>query len=147
MARPRQPVALVEARGKKHLTRAESDERHRQEPRIADHSIECPGYIDDEDERLEFMRYARQLDALRIWSVIDADEMARYVSAETLYEAYTVALRKAVASGDMEQAEHIQRQQDKAFRQAHTSASSLGMTISSRCKLVAPETDDKETDY
>jgi len=147
MARPRQPVALLEARGRKHLTRAESDARHRQEPSIADSSIECPAYIEDEDERLEFMRYAHQLDAIHIWSAIDADELARYVSAETLYEAYTVALRGVVASGDMERAERIQRQQDKAFRQAHTSASSLGMTISSRCRLVVPKTDDEETDF
>ena len=59
MARPRQPVNLVEARGRKHLTRAESDERHRREPTIADDSIECPAYIDDEDERLEFMSYVK----------------------------------------------------------------------------------------
>lgn len=147
MARPRQPVNLLEATGRKHLTRAESDDRHRQEPRITDDSIECPAYIDDEDERLEFMRYAHQLASLRIWAAIDADELARYVTAETLYEAYSVALRKAVESGDMEQAGHIQRQQDKAFRQAHTSASSLGMTIASRCRLVVPKVDDEETDF
>ena len=79
------------------------------------------------------------------------DERASLTAALFLATVAFVSIVVGIACGEartlMEQAGHIQRQQDKAFRQAHTSASSLGMTIASRCRLVVPKADDEETDF
>ena len=77
----------------------------------------------------------------------DADLLARYIVSEHLYESYTVQL---VAVTDPADIKALQIAQDRAFKQAHTSATALGLTVSSRCKLVVPsggDADDGESEF
>jgi hypothetical protein len=64
-----------------------------------------------------------------------------------LYLSYTKIMMKLTKDADIDGLKDIQIMQDKAFRQAQTSARDLGLTITSRCKLVLPpvtEDDDDE---
>ena len=45
MARPRQPIDLIVAKGKKHLSKAEIEERRKQEVKASDDNIEAPSYL------------------------------------------------------------------------------------------------------
>ena len=45
MARPRQPIELVIAKGKKHLSKAEIEERRKQEIKASNDNIEAPSYL------------------------------------------------------------------------------------------------------
>lgn len=139
MGRRKEPVELIEAKGKTHLTKAEKDRRRRSEPKSSDTAIMCPDYITDLDDRLEFVRYAEMLDNIGIWSELHADELARYITSEKVFEELSKHLRYALSAGDIEDAAEVQKMQDKAYRQAHTSASSLGLNITSFCKLVVPK--------
>ena len=65
----------------------------------------------------------------------DADCLARYVVSEHLYESFTTKLVSLEKPNDIKT---LQIAQDRAFRQAHTCASALGLTVTSRCKLVVP---------
>lgn len=150
MARPRKPVAVIEAQGNTdHRTKAQLKKRRAEEVKPTDTSAAIPNYIAaDKDLSSRFAFYAAALQDLGIWSLVDSEELARYISAEDLYEAYTTELRRALSDGRIDDAEGLQRQQDKAYRQAHTSATSLGLNISGRCKLIVPKQEQRpQTDF
>jgi hypothetical protein len=64
-----------------------------------------------------------------------------------LYLLYTGQLQTLLTVGDFEGLKPVQTMQDKMFKQAQASARDLGLTITSRCKIVVPTpppTDDDE---
>ena len=144
--RKKQPVAVIESRGDYHLGAETAYERARREPHSPDTAISPPEYLTDKHDVREFERYAEMLDHLHVWSELDADELARYVSAESAYRDYVRQLRAAIRSGDVSEMGRIQRLEIAQAEQARKSASALGMTITSRCKLVVPTPNDDELD-
>lgn len=144
MARPREPLALIEAKGKKHLTKAEKAERAAREIDVPFKEIKPPKYLNAKQKKT-FKELAGKLLAIRIYTELDADALARYIIAQDLYITYTEELNDQIGAGDIMQLKELQNMQDKAFRQAQTSARDLGLTISSRCRLEVPvqETETK----
>jgi P27 family predicted phage terminase small subunit len=65
---------------------------------------------------------------------------------EQLYLQYTNLLVKLIKSKDYDQLSKIQSLQDRAFRQCRQCARDLGLTVSSRCKLVVPQPLDDDDD-
>ncbi|BAN77153.1 P27 family phage terminase small subunit [Adlercreutzia equolifaciens] len=142
--RQRQPVEVIAARGKTHLTRAGYDERKASQVNVPIdlRDIEPPEYLFQWPERVaDFDRYAKMLSHLMpdSFGQPDADLLARYVVSESLYESFTA---KLVGLSKPEDIKAVQIAQDRAFKQAHTCASSLGLTVTSRCKLVVPVAED-----
>ena len=144
--RKKQPVAVIESRGDYHLGAETAYERARREPHSPDTAISPPDYLTDAHDVREFERYAEMLDHLHVWSELDADELARYVSVEAAYRDYVRQLRAAIRSGDVSEMGRIQRLEIAQAEQARKSASALGMTLTSRCKLVVPTPNDDELD-
>ena len=146
MARPREPVDLIKAKGKKHLTKNEYETRKEQEVRVPFTDIEPPKYLTAAQKK-KFKEIAEKLVAVGIMSELDVDCLAMYVMSHELYLSYTKIMMKLTKDVDIDGLKDIQIMQDKAFRQAQTSARDLGLTITSRCKLVVPpvtEDDDDE---
>lgn len=161
MGRPRQPVELIIAKGKKNLTKAEIEARRAEEVAPCADDLTPPSYLTATEKR-RFSKLAGQLDKIKIMGETDVETLARYVSAQTLYETATKELRKLdkdkpkkedYEADDqsgfynaldiwMQACETAAKLQDRYFKQAQTAASSLGLTISSRCKLVAPVKDE-----
>ena len=138
MARPRQPIELVIAKGKKNLTKAEIEERRAQEIKVEFKNVTPPDYLPAK-LKVEFEEIARKLLAVGIMTELDEDVLARYLIAHANYLQYTKLLAKAMRTEDLDQIAKAQKTQDVAFRQCQASAAALGLTISSRCKLVAPQ--------
>ena len=165
MARPRQPIELVIAKGKKNLTKAEIEERRATEPQIFTDGIAAPSYLTAKQKK-SFDLLAGQLQKINIMGETDVDTLARYVTAQSQYEDATKALRALQKRrpkdppDDKEGAElegyyivvdlwtkSLDTQaklQDRYFKQAQTAAAALGLTISSRCKLVVPVKSEPE---
>lgn len=139
MARPREPLALIQAKGKKHLTKEEIAERQAREVQVPFTDIKPPKYLNAKQKRV-FKELAGKLLAIKIYTELDADALARYIIAQDLYIAYTESVNKLLADdeADLEDLKKVQGMQDKAFRQAQSSARDLGLTISSRCRLEVP---------
>lgn len=137
MARPREPVDLIIAKGKKHLTRAEIEARRAQEIDVPFKDIKPPEYL-NRKQKNTFRKFAEQLSTIGIYTELDADNLARYVIAQDLYLSYTEAITELIEKGNLVLLKEVQNMQDKAYRQAQTCARDLGLTISSRCKLVVP---------
>lgn len=137
MARPREPVALVMAKGKKHLTKEEIADRQDREIQVPFTDILAPSYLSSKQKKI-FQELAGKLLAIKIYTELDADALGRYIIAQDLYVAYTRTLNKQIKARDIEGMKDAQCLQDKAFRQAQSSARDLGLTISTRCRLVVP---------
>lgn len=141
MARPRQPIELLEAKGKKHLTKSEIEYRKSTEVKANSDNIVAPNYLNKEQKK-KFYEIANELLDIGIMSNLDCDCLGRYLIAETAYLKLTKRLNK-LSIDDILTYEKTANLQDKYFKQCRSLASDLGLTISSRCKLVIPKKEEK----
>ena len=141
MARAREPISLVEAKGKKHLTKAEIAERKATEIKANSDKIEAPEYLPAK-LKSEFYRIAEELKKIDIMSNLDCECLARFIVSEFNYQKVSKKLLKTAV--DNEKYFTYLTIQDKLFKQCTKAAADLGLTISSRCKLVVPKAPEKE---
>lgn len=138
MAGQRLPIALVEARGAKHLTKAEKTEREAKEIKPIADNITAPAYL-TKKQATEFYKISEQLKKLKIMGETDVDALARYITANDFYVNAVKKLRSPAVKNDPFLFEQWSKIQERYFKQCRASANDLGLTISSRCKLVVPE--------
>ncbi len=143
MAGQRLPLEVVVARGSKHLTKAEIQERKDREIKPITDYIIAPTFLTKKQTE-EFNRIADQLKKLKIMGETDVDALARYITAKAMYENAVKQMRKTEVKSNPVLFEKWLKIQDKLFKQCRSSANDLGLSISSRCKLVVPE-GNKET--
>ena len=153
MGRNKEPVSLILAKGKSHhITQKIEEERRRSElPVIAD-NINPPDFLSD-DEKAKFRQIADILNELGIMSDLDCDVLGRYIKSQSDWEKYSEfvgnaqkSLKQAFDENDIENIgfytsilSKYEGLRAKAFSQCQTCASSLGLTITSRCKIVMPQ--------
>lgn len=137
----KQPISLVEAKRRKHLTKAEVEKRKSSEVYAPDDNIVAPDYLTDECKN-RFYEISGQLQAAKIMANLDCDALARYVSAEFQYQQVTSKLLKSKTVNDKYITLTIL--QDRLFKQARSAAGDLGLTITSRCKITLPKLEKKE---
>lgn len=156
MAGGRQPIQLVQANGRKHLTKAEIQERLDSEPEVCTDEIAPPSNL-TKAQNDRFVKLARQLQKIRIMGETDCETLARYVVAQDLYEQAVKDLRAAqrqkpkgegatMVAWDiwLTAIEKHDKRVERYMKQASTLARDLGLTISSRCKLVVPKSGEEE---
>lgn len=150
MAGPRQPIELVIANGKKNLTKKEIHDRLNSEVKPCTDDIVAPSYL-TATQKKQFYKIAGQLEKLGIMGETDVETLARYITAQGLYEQAVKDLRAIHKQRpkDAEQLPHwadmldsLDKRIDRYFKQATAAASKLGLTISDRCKLVVPVKDE-----
>lgn len=139
MARPRQPIELIVAKGKKNLTKEEIQERRNSEIKPITDGIIAPNYL-TKKQKEEFDRIAGQLVKLKIMGETDVDALARYIVANDFYINAVKQMRKKEVKNNPIAFEAWAKIQDRYYKQCKSSASALGLDISSRCRLVVPET-------
>ena len=142
MPKQKQPIKLLQAKGKKHLTKAEIAERESGEVAPVTDGIAPPEYLSEAQAR-RFDELAADLIALGIMGKTDCDALARYLIAEEMYVFLTGELNNPERKDDIYLLEKYSNLQDKYFKQCRAAASDLGLTITSRCRLVVPKADDK----
>ncbi len=156
----KQPIALIEQKGRKHLTKAEIEHRTATEVAPITDDITPPSFLTLKQKK-KFAAIAEQLRKLNVMGETDCDTLARYIVAEDLYEAHSKQLRGLMKAEPKrkdyatlkdhadaldvynEQFETVSKRQDRYFKQAQAAARELGLTISSRCRLVVPEIPEK----
>lgn len=146
MAGKRQPTNLLLLSGRKHFTKAELEERRKHELSVPADNIAPPDYL-TKVQAQKFVDLACELLRVEIMGNLDCDVLARYVQSEEKYLKYdklvTQLLRKAntadKAAAVVLVLEKLENLRDKALKQCQRAAADLGLTISSRCKLVVPK--------
>lgn len=81
MAGQRQPIALVQAKGKKHLTKAEIAERERTEVKAPSDRVTPPSYL-TATQKKAFRKTVKELRAIDLISNLDVEALARLVIAQ-----------------------------------------------------------------
>lgn len=140
MSGRRQPTEVVVANGRKHLTKAEIAERERCEVKLPTAKTAKPPKWLPEALKKEFRALGKQLIAAGLYTELDADTLGRYLVAQQEYLLATKQVFKAYAEVDPEEVEDWTRIQERHFRQARNCANDMGLTVTSRCRLVVPET-------
>ncbi|MFG6393836.1 MAG: phage terminase small subunit P27 family [Lachnospiraceae bacterium] len=157
MARPREPIDLIAAKNKKHLTKAEYNSRKNSEITAPADNIKPPSFL-TKKEKDKFNEIAGQLKDIGIMTNLDCDTLARYIRASTEYEKITkqlVKIKFVPNKGSWTEAEEqleeqagqynfLQKIQARLEKQCNASARELGLTISSRCKLVIPKAKEEK---
>lgn len=140
MPGPRQKLSVLEGTGRKHLTKAEKAQRQAQEVNLPKpRTIPVPKWLPEEC-RKEFRALAKELlEADMGAAKLDRDTLGRYVVAQAQYAQACRMAEEALAAKDAVLAEKWVKLQDTCFKQARACANDLGLTITSRCRLVLPE--------
>ena len=160
MAGARQPTDLIIAKGKKHLTKAEIEERKAAEIKAPSDNVKPPSYLSKQQKK-EFREIVKQLLEINLVTNLDCEALARLIVSQTHYREVTEQIAvtplivkinvptggknddgsdimemREVVSGERERLMIIQ---DRCFKQCRQAASDFGLTVSSRCKLVVPK--------
>lgn len=143
MAGARQPTDLVVAKGRKHMTKAEEDARRDREVVVPPPQRAKPPKWLPKPLYKEFRALGRQLLDVGLYTDLDADNLGRYLIAHHEYISATAEVQRALEpvpgrGRDLEAAESWGRVQDRYFKQARNCANDMGLTVSSRCRLVLP---------
>lgn len=138
MAGARQPTDLVKEKGRKHLSRAEEEERRDRELRLpAAQRAKPPKWLPKERAG-DFRDLGKKLIAVGLYTDLDSDTLGRYLVAQHQWVQATEQVQQALDSEDLAQAGSWGKIQDRYFKQARGCASDMGLTITSRCRLVLP---------
>lgn len=154
--RPRQPIDLIVEKGKKHLTKAEIVERQQTEVKVEAKDVKAPSYL-SKKQKTEFDKISAILVESVMMCELDEDCLARYLIAKENYVKFTKLVNlefRKLNSKEVKQSEikydqvsskieQLLINQDRAYKQCRSSASDLGLSISSRCRLIMPQS--KET--
>nr|WP_208461160.1 phage terminase small subunit P27 family [Clostridium botulinum] len=132
---------MLLVKGKKHLTKAEIEDRKSKEVKAPSDKVKAPSYL-PADLKKEFNKIAKELKEIGIITNLDIDALARFIIAKKMYLELTKQILEKPELMIVDK--DIVTTQDKLFKQCRVSASDLGLTISSRCKLVVPKKEDKK---
>lgn len=99
-----------------------------------------------ESLKKDFRALGKKLIAAGIYTDLDADNLARYLVAQHQWIIATGEAESALAQRNQEQADAWGRVQDRYFKQARNCANDLGLTVTSRCRLVVPESAKQKTE-
>lgn len=146
MPGPRQPTDVVKANGRKHLSRTEEAERRAREVSVPAAKTAKPPKWLPEALRKDFRALGKRLIAAGLYTDLDADTLGRYLVAQHQWIIATAEAEQALTGRDQEQADAWGRVQERYFKQARNCANDMGLTVTSRCRLVVPESAQQKTE-
>ena len=156
--RNKQPLSVIQGKGRSnHLTKQAIKERQEQENALRGFTdkIEAPGYL-LKKQKEEFDKIATELVRLGIFSNLDVDNLARYIDSKTQYLQLMRELKKIKPTEMVEMPDgkkkvfanedypKLMRVKNTLFNECRAAASDLGLSITSRLKLVIPKTEKEE---
>lgn len=147
MPRARQPTDVIKAKGAKHLSQAEELARRAGEISVPIAEKATPpkwlgrGFDPETTKALkaEFKRLGKELIHAGLYADLDADTLASYLTARHQWELAAEQAETALSEMNEKSADTWSRIQSRYFADARKCASELGLTITSRCKLVIPQ--------
>ena len=141
MPGPRMTTDALKERGRKHLSKTEEAERRAGEVQVPKaKTAKPPKWLPDELAK-DFRAIGKKLIAAGIYTDLDADTLGRYLVAHQHYVAATQQLNAAFAAEeqDVGAIDAWSKIQERHFKQARNCANDLGLTVTSRCRLVVPD--------
>ena len=138
--RYKEPVSLVIAKGKKHLTKDEIERRRKEELNVPSDAIEAPAYL-TKTQKKAFDEIAQMLIGLEIMTNLDCDALASYIVARDGWVNAGKQLRKKEVKENPKLINQWSLIESRYRKDMRTAATDLGLTNTSRGKIVAPITE------
>ena len=139
MAGKRQPTAVVEANGRKHLTEAEKDQRRDREVHVPPPDEAIPPKWLPKRLHDEYREIGEILLAAGLYAELDRDVLGQYFLSRDRWLRADKKAGAAIRAGEEKLAREWTGVQGAYFKQARQCAEAMGLSISSRCRLVVPE--------
>ncbi|MDU0200155.1 phage terminase small subunit P27 family [Paenibacillus sp. MAH-36] len=146
MVRPKKPIDVLIADGKKHLTKAEINKRRREEAAVkADAGmVVCPDWLTDRIARNIFHAAAKELKKIELLANLDVTTLAQYAESMAKYRQVTKELKgqpllvdKPTAYGNVKIHNPLITLQLKLSEETRKYGDKLGFTVGARLKLSA----------
>ena len=138
MGRNRQPVDILEFKGRSHYSKDELKNRKKSEISAPLNSAEPPKYL-TACQKKKFVNMAAQLADIGIFADLDCDALARYILAESELQKLARALKR---SGEFEERKGLLNMQAKYMKICRELGAELGLSATSRCKISVPKKDE-----
>lgn len=148
----KKPIDVLVAEGKKHLTKEEIEQRRAEEEAVRpnDDKVNCPSWVKDKVARKEYNRVAKELQELKLLTNLDVNTLANYciafsnyVNATQQMEGQPLVIEQTNKAGFTNiVANPLINIQLKYSDEMKKLASEMGLSISSRLKLVVPKKDE-----
>lgn len=142
----RLPTDVVKSRGRKHLSRAEEEERRRQELHVEPPETATPPKWLPKELRKEFKKLGGMLIPLGLYTELDADVLAQFLLCRERWLAADAHAAECIEHGITDQAAKWTSTQGTYFKQCRQCAEAMGLSVTSRCKLVIPQSEEQEED-
>lgn len=143
--RKKQPLSVIQGNGKSHhLTKDEVKRRadHEEKMKGKTDKIVAPSYL-LKKQKDEFDAIAAELMDLEIMNNLDVDTLARYIEAKSEYRRLGPIIRHLRPVDDIETYTKLSRIRKQLSDECRAYANDLGLTITSRLKLVIPKKEEK----
>ena len=139
MPGPRQPTDLVKANGRKHLSQAEEDARRDREVHVPPpDKAQPPGWLLKKFHR-EFSEIGEILRQAGLYTELDRDVLGQFLVARDRWVRADKLASAAIRDKDEKLAKEWTSVQGTYFKQCRQCAEVMGLSISSRCRLVVPD--------
>lgn len=144
MPGPRQKLSVLEANGRKHLSKAEKAQRVAGEVELPKPAkMRVPKWL-PEYLKADFRALAKELLEADVGAAqLDRDTVGRYIVAQHQFTAACRMVQDALDQQDPDLVNKWTKAQKSYFEQARACANDMGMTITSRCRLVLPKQPEK----
>ena len=146
MPGPRMTTDALKERGKKHLSKAEEAQRRAGEVSVPKAKTAKPPKWLPEGLKKDFRDLGKKLIAAGIYTELDGDNLGRYLVAHRQWLMATQEANKYLAARDAENADTWSKMQERYFKQCRNCANDMGLTVTSRCRLVVPQSGGQATE-
>lgn len=142
----RQPTAVIKANGRKHLSKAEEAERLAHELHVPPPETVAPPKWLGKKHHAEFCQLADTLANLGLYTDLDQDVLAQYLQCRERWLNADKQAAKAIRAKDEKTAASWTGIQGSYFKQARQCAEAMGLSVTSRCRLVVPQSSGQPTE-
>ena len=138
MSRNRKSADMIEAEGVNHMGRAELDERRDREVHVPPAETVTPPNWLPKKMHAEFQRIGEIIQKAGLYSDLDQDVLAQYFLCRERWIRADKEAAKAIRDKDEKMAKEWTGIQSSYFKQARQCAEAMGLSVTSRCRIVMP---------
>lgn len=132
------PADLIELGGVNHMGKAELDARRDREVHVPPADKVTPPKWLPKECRSEFKKIGNILQAAGLFSDLDRDVLGQYFLCRERWLKADAQASAAIAAEDEKLAKEWTTIQASYFKQARQAAEAMGLSVTSRCRIVVP---------